>query len=232
MYYIWESRIQSSNEALVTKFPPVASQYGVSFIRGRRFPIDISELTLNLDADSQGDLTDDIVIMKRRCLIHSHRLIEVLHSAGVDNIDYYPCVIHNDITEYNLSTFKDPQNGQIKQYYEAANILDVIFCLDRENSELEIDDEEPSEIWNILNLQILEDRIEDVLMFRLGEDPSIVIVHQKIKDAVENANMTGVLFLPAIGYRDYQGYAFDNPNNVVGTHDLDPQGAADAIDED
>ena len=232
MYYIWESRIQHSGEALIASFAPTARLYGVSFILGRRFSKDIPELVINLDGQSQGKLTDDLVIMKRRCLVHSYRLREVLRSAGVDNIDYYPCVIENLVNRQRLATFQDTARSETHNYYKAANILDMIYCLDRDNSELEIDEEEPSEIWNILNLKLLEDRIGDVLMFRLGEDPSIVIVHHTIKEAVEKANLTGVIFLPADGYRDYQGYAFDNPRNVIGTHDLDPQGPADQVEEE
>lgn len=229
MYYIWESRRQNTGEALITKFAPTAGLYGVSFIRGRRFPEHIPELIINLDEHSQGNLTDDLVVKKRRCLVHSYRLREVLRSAGVDNIDYYPCVIENEVTRQRLATFQDPVSSETHCYYKAANILDMIYCLDRDKSELEVDEEEPDEIWYIQDLKLLEDRIGDVLMFRLGEDPSIVVVHEKIKEAVEMAGLTGVMFLPADDYRDYQGFAFDNPRNVIGTHDQDPQGPADLV---
>lgn len=220
MYYVWESRRKDMDDALIKKFAPTLRLYGVSFADGRQFPIDIPELEIKMDHDSQGRLTDDIVIQKRRCIVHSNRLVDILRSTGVDNIDYYPCRIVNEIT------------GEIFRTHQAANILDMIYCLDKEESELEIDDEEPNEIWYINYLKLFEDRLGDVLIFRLGERPSIVIVHEIVKEAVVKAGMTGVVFLPAEGYRDYQGWAFNNPRNVIGTHDKDPEGPADLLEEE
>jgi hypothetical protein len=66
-------------------------------------------------------------------------------------------------------------------------------------------------------------------MFRLGERRNTVIVHESIKEAVERARLSGPVFLPVDGYREYLGYSSDNPRNVIGTHDLDPDGPADFI---
>jgi hypothetical protein len=220
MYYIWESRREPKRDALINKFAPAMRLYGVNFVVGRRFTVDVPELEIDIDRESHGKLTDDLVIQKRRCVLHSNRLINVLQSAGVDNIDYYPCRISDEAT------------GKVYRSHQAVNILDMVFCLDRDNSKLTIDEEEPNEIWYIDNLKLLEDRLGDVLMFRLGERPSIVIVHEKVKEAVEKAGITGVVFLPAEGYRDYQGWAFNNPRNVIGTHDEDPEGPADFIEEE
>lgn len=227
MYFVWESRRREASQALVTAFAPTAKLHGVSFLLGRRFAKAIPELTIDLDAGSQGSLTDDLVIRRRRCLVHSWRLIDCLSRVGVDNIDYYPCALQNLVTGREVRTFLDQSTGAARYYYEAANILDMIYCLDTDASELEYDDEEPNELWYIHDMKLLEDRIGNVPIFRLGEDPSIVIVDERVKDAVEASGMSGPVFLPADGYRDYQGYAFENPLNVIGTHDLDPQGPAD-----
>jgi len=220
MYFVWETRRTPLTEALVDVFPPVLRDYGVTFLAGRRFEKEIPELEIRVSLPEEQALTDDLVIRKRRCLIHSQRLIDVLRSVGVDNIDYYPCRIINELT------------GQVIRSHQAANILDIIYCIDRENSELEIDEEEPNEIWYIHNMKLLYDRLGDVHIFRLGERPSIVIVDQVVKQAIEEAHLTGVMFLPALGYRDFQGYAMNNPRNVVGTHDLDPDGPADLVPEE
>lgn len=220
MYYVWESRRKSPREALIPKFAPVGLLYKVSFIAARRIEKELPELELHMDRGSQGLLTDDLVIRKRRGLVHSQKLIDALRRAGVDNIDYYPCRIVNDVT------------GEVFQTHQAANILDVIYCLDWESSELEIDDEEPNEIWYINNLKLIEERLGDAPMFRLGERRSIIVVHETVKKAVEAAGATGVVFLPASGYRDYMGYGRNNPRNIMGTHDTDPDGAIDAVDED
>ena len=219
MYYVWESRRTNPQQAMINNFAPTWRDYGVSFFIGRRIPFEIPELEIRMDKDSQGELTDDLVIRGCRCIVHSHRLVDVLHSAGVDNVDYYPCRIVDELT------------GTIYQSHKAANILDEIYCLDMESSDLEIDEMEPHEIWYIHSLKLLEDRLGDALMFRMGEDQSIVLVHETVKEKVEAANISGVIFLPADGYRDYMGSRFNNPRNVIGTHDLDPEGPIDVIDE-
>jgi hypothetical protein len=55
-------------------------------------------------------------------------------------------------------------------------------------------------------------------------------VHRRVKEAIEAAGITGPVFLPTDGYREYRGFSGDhNVHNVVGTHDDDPDGAADAL---
>ena len=220
MYYVWETRRRRDSEVLVPRFAPTMSDHKVSFIAGRRFGKELPELELRFNAVGDFTLTDDLVIRRRRCLVHSLRLIEVLRRAGVDNIDYYPCRLVNDASGASYLT------------HQAANLLDVVHCLDEENSELERDDEEPNEIWYIERMKLFEDRLGDVLMFRLGERRSTVIAHQRIKDAVESAGLTGIVFLPAEGYREYRGAGSANPKNVIGTHDLDPDGPAEGSDDD
>lgn len=214
-YFVWETRRRGSNEALIAEFPPTQKKYGVNFIVGRRFLMDLPELEVYIDSEGQGVLTDDLVVSKHRCVVHSQRLRKVLRDVGVDNIDYYPLRTINAMT------------GEVSQLHKAANILDVIHCIDPDGSYLEIDDEDPQNIWYINRLALIQERLGDSLLFRLGERLSTVIVHRDIKEAVEGATITGALFLPVEGYREYHGYAFNNPRNVIGTHDEDPDGPAD-----
>jgi len=220
VYYVWETRRRRDNEVIIPEFPPVMKEHKVSFIAGRRFLRPLPELEIRFAARGTYALTDDLIIRRRRCIVHSHRLANVLRRAGVDSIDYYPCRLVNDA------------DGAVYRTHQAANLLDVIYCLNREQSELDIDDEEPNEIWTIERLKLLEDRLGDSLMFRLGERRNTVIVHQIVKDAIEREELTGPVFLPVDGYREWPGYSLDNPRNVVGTHDLDPDGPADQTDGD
>lgn len=215
-YFVWETRRRCASDALVSEFPPTLKKYGVSFLTGRRFLDPLPKLDVRYGS---GVPTDDLVIFKNRCLIHSHRLIKVLHDVGVDNIDYYPLHVINEMT------------GEVHQSYQAANILDVIFCIDKEKSDLYIDDENPYNLWFIDRLALLEERLGDSRCFRLGERLSTVIVHRDVKEAIEAAGITGPVFLPAEGYREYRGFSENNPRNVIGTHDDDPEGPADALDD-
>lgn len=212
MFYVWETRRRSVTEVLAPAFDPTVSKYGVSLFAGRRVSRELPELEVAFDADPQARITDDLVIHRRRCIVHSERLIDVLHGAGVKGIDHHACRLVNT------------RHGLVHRTHWAANLLDVIHCIDEQASQLERDDEEPTEIYSIRRLELIESRLGDVPMFRLGERRNTVIVHERIKRAVEAAGITGPRFLPASGYREWGGYATANPRNVIGTHDQDPDG--------
>jgi uncharacterized protein DUF1629 len=214
VYYVWETRVRRPTDVFIHDYPPSLAQQRVNFVAGRRIITKLPEMEIRYAADAQSTLTDDLVIRKRRCLVHSNRLADSLRRAGVDSIDYYPCRLVNQRT------------GAIDGWYQVANLLDVIFCLDFERSELDIDDEEPNEIWSIDRMKLREERLGDSLMFRLGERRKTVIVHDSVKAAIERDGLTGPVFLPADGYREYGGAQADNPVNLIGTHDLDPDGEA------
>lgn len=214
MYYVWETRRRSPAEVLAPAFAPTVSEYQVSFFAGRRITRELPELEVRFEGDRDAVLTDDLVIHRRRCIVHSERLIDVLRGAGASQIDYHACRLVNT------------RDASVYRTHWAANLLDVIHCIDEAASAIERDDEEPAEIYTIRRLELLEQRLGDVPMFRLGERPNTVIVHERIKAAVEGAGMTGVRFLPASGYREWGGYSTANPRNVIGTHDRDPDGPA------
>jgi len=219
-YFVWETRRPSLDSALAPEFPPTFKQYGVSFLTGRRFLSPLPELEVRIPPISDGSPTDDLIVFTWRCIAHSDRLIRVLRKAGVDNIDYHPLRIVRETT------------GEVYHTHQAANILDVVFCIDQEKSSLYINDEDPHHLWFIDRLALMDERLGDALCFRLGERPSTVIVHRRVKEAVEAAGITGPVFLPAEGYREYRGFDENNPRNVIGTHDGDPDGPADALDDE
>jgi hypothetical protein len=210
MYFVWESRRNQPENALVPELP-VAE--GVSLFRGRPIPQEMPEIEIRIDASTGRGLTDDLPVFCDRCLLHSERMREALVKAGAgDSIEYHPVRI------------VDAETGQVDLSYRAANLLDRIYCIDREASRLTMGEEDPNDIWWIDDLRLRPDRLGDSLLFRLGEVSPVVIAHERVKLAVEEARLTGVVFLPAEGYRDFRGYGLDNPRNVMGTHDEDPDG--------
>lgn len=216
MYYVWETRVRQAGDVVVEDYPPSFRKERLRLLEGRRMVHAVPELQIRIPMPAGGTLTDDLVLRKRRCLVHSNRLAETLRRAGVDGIDYYPCML------------VDAASGEPLARYQVANLLDVIHCLDFEASELDIDDEEPSEIWTIERMKLRADRLGDSLMFRLGERRKTVIVHERVKQAVEREGLRGPVFLPADGYEEYGGGTGRNPFNLIGTHADDPDGEAGA----
>lgn len=97
----------------------------------------------------------------------SKRMYEVLRSAGVNNIDVYPVeIFHADGT---LASESDN--------YVVFNLIGTVT-----DSEL-----------NIL-ADLPENEIQGHLMFRLAELTSIILVHESIKKALEEANISLIDF--------------------------------------
>ena len=123
-YFVWETRRRALSQALVAEFPDTIAAYGMSFIAGRRFIVELPELELHIRPADDGNLTDDLVVFEYTCIAHSGKLARVLRTAGVDNIDYYPCKITNSVTGRHVRTFIEPATNAARHYYQAANLQD------------------------------------------------------------------------------------------------------------
>ncbi|WP_096087842.1 imm11 family protein [Agaribacterium haliotis] len=76
-------------------------------------------------------------------------------------------------------------------------------CLDKENSELDLlDDDEPDgDIFGIDSLALNEELLNDIeeeqrLVFRLKEHSPVILIHEKIKQKIEKSNARGLRFFP------------------------------------
>lgn len=116
-------------------------------------------------------------------------LIDALSDAGVDNIQYFAAVL------------RDPKRKREYSNYKAFNIVGLVACADmdaskpkRSNRKSKNDNTEADVHW-FDSLVIDEKRVpEGVLMFRLAENISAIIVHKKIKEAIEQAHIPGMVF--------------------------------------
>lgn len=203
-FFVWES-VASDNSVLITEKPSPLVQFGLDkFTSGRKIKEPVPQFEFVLDSLNQNwELLDDVPIVGERMLLISNRLSMVLIEAGVDNIDFYPCRIINPLTR------------KVHEDYMLTNILDCIFCLDWETSRLTVADANREDIESIDEMKLIESRIESELLFRLGEEPDIVIVHKSVKDAVERAGIRGVIFVEADGYVE-TGLNWES--NLMGSH--------------
>ena len=94
-------------------------------------------------------------------------LLDALQEAGADNLDLYRAIV------------RDPAAGQEWNNYWAFNVLGLVSA-GVETPALEID----------------ESRAMGLLLFRLVEAPSIIVVDERVKNAVQRRGIAGVVFEP------------------------------------
>lgn len=105
----------------------------------------------------------------------SRRLVNALQQAGVDNLQLYPTRLINPQGE------KPPP----EDHYLAVNILGLVAAADRVRSKLNPDVPERMISTDFHSLVIDPEKAHDLLMFRLAENVSAVLVHERVKRFVE-----------------------------------------------
>jgi hypothetical protein len=114
----------------------------------------------------------------------SRRMVDVLRAAGVDNLDCYPAIL------------RDQENGRDFPRL-AGNILGLVAAADLKSSEWENLDGAPKLDTHFDRLVVDDGAARGLLMFRLAESTGTIVVHEKVKLALERAGLSMLQFLPA-----------------------------------
>jgi len=109
-------------------------------------------------------------------------VVEVLRKAGVDNIQYFDAVV------------VDPITGQEHRDYKAYNIVGLVACASMQDSELMGTSDSTIGDVDFHALVIDESKTRGLLLFRLAENVSAVVVHERVKQAIEDAGIPGFVF--------------------------------------
>ncbi|MCA9139365.1 MAG: hypothetical protein KDB00_21470 [Planctomycetales bacterium] len=189
MYWVWTNRRVAEEEVTVSRRPAVISDLNLRFDDGSAITEDVPLIEIDIDADSGNVLTENIVANATTGLLFSSKLRDVLASVGVDNLQFFDCVIHfaaenRDLTDYRI-----------------ANIVGRVACIDESTSDFMYMPSDPTEILMINKLGIDESKIEELLMLRLHEYDQIILVHEKVKTAILDAGITGVQFFKPEDYK-------------------------------
>jgi hypothetical protein len=112
----------------------------------------------------------------------SARLKAALGAAGVSNVQYAPVRIRNKTT------------GETYDYF-AFNLVGLVAAADFEKSDLKSYDGDFTGETEIHSLTLDESRIGKLLMFRLKEKFSVIVVHRNVKEAIEHADITTLSFI-------------------------------------
>ena len=110
------------------------------------------------------------------------RANSILKEAGVDNLDCYPAILTN------------VETGETYDY-QAVNIIGTRMAADLDKSDWENFDGEAKTDTFFNKLTVDEEKAEGLLIFRLAESLSTVIVHQQVKDHILGQGIDTLTFL-------------------------------------
>jgi len=185
-YYVLKSKFTG---VLIMRKPVISGNLEFDF--GVQKKLDIPTINFVMDKDnSQGELTDFISTTLPGLTI-SKKFKQALDKAGVDNIDYYPARVTNEVTR---EVFED---------IYVANVIGLIACMDTEKSEYETYPGIPNKINEIDTLVLHDNAIKGYKIFRLKEFSTLVIVDENVKDAIENAGITNTICIPVEEFDTY-----------------------------
>lgn len=140
---------------------------------------------------SETDQLPDCIPNHRRYIFFSSKLIRIIQEFGF-----------NDYQTFDIRVV-DNSNKEIETNHKLVNILNVVSCIDRENSELQIDEDEEDEDLNIIDIRSLkldDGNLVRQSIFRLGGFETLLLFREDIARMIVNANCTGLSFVEANGY--------------------------------
>jgi hypothetical protein len=179
-YYLWENNKNEGDAFIYGGWP---QELPLSFYTGSRIRGSVPPIEITMNARSQGRLTDNLLLTGRG-RVFSKRLLEVLRANGVENIDVYPCTIRNVVS------------GEVHESHSVVNIIGKISCIDRSRSQLVFATGSENEIIGYDSILLDESKIGGARLFLLAEMPVQIVVHETIVEAVEQAKLTGIEFVP------------------------------------
>lgn len=120
--------------------------------------------------------------------IMSDRLYKTLISAGVDNLETFPAVLKNKATGERYA-------------YHAYKIYGLISLMDESQSEFETYKNSKPVIGTTIHKFVAdESKAHGLLLFRMAEDATAIVVHESVKKRIEEAGIDSVEFIKPEDY--------------------------------
>jgi hypothetical protein len=161
---------------------------GINWYLGRRFDkAPPTPIQVGLHPDSPDLL---MPMFDRSILLFTDELISALAEAGVDNLDCYDAVIVH------------PKNGKRFTNYKAVNIIGLVVAADLPASTYKAHSGSTLVDVDFDSLSIDESKTRGLLMFRLAECVTAIVVHEKVKKHVE---ARGIRYLDWVPPQDWVG---------------------------
>ena len=163
---------------LVTK-PPSGAQWK----EGARFSVDVPEPVEFAMRANHNDLM--LEMNNTQGLLVTKRLLAALQEAGVDNLDVYDAVIRHESL------------GTERRDYVAVNLIGTVSAADLSRSTV-VPGGLPGNLidTDFEGVAIDPEKAGGMLMFRLAENTSAIVVHERVKEHLESKGFDMLTFVP------------------------------------
>ena len=155
-----------------------------SWMDGTKLNGDVPEpIVYDLKEDDYDETPNIRNLSKGSPIPYMHNdLYEALVTAGVDNLQVYDAVI------------RDLKRGIEHKDYKAFNIVGVVAAADMGASEMMGTSDSTLIDADFDRLVIDEAKCKDLLLFRLAENITAIIVDERVKKEVEKRGIKGIFF--------------------------------------
>lgn len=147
-----------------------------TWFMGEKFsdPVPFMELKLRHNHPEDTSMSDFLAPYMNQCGCYFFRddLIAAFEALGINNLDKYPVSI------------TDPDNGIVYTNYKAVNIIGAVSAADMNKSRYELKDSIPLVNVAFDELVLKENEIQDLLIFRLAESLTTILVHESVRDCL------------------------------------------------
>ena len=146
-----------------------------TLIRGR--PLDPPASPIQVSLSALGTLPSDF--LESPCPIVSDRMKRALERTGLTSLQWFPAELTSSLT------------GSVHRRFWAMNVIGMLTCVDRLSSQAQ-------EVEDSLQLELGPFAIDplrtyDLSLFRLAEDPRVIMIHQRVQNALLAADLRGLL---------------------------------------
>jgi hypothetical protein len=157
-----------------TEIRHVPRPEGVSWNSGARIDVPVPQpLRMELDPQHPGVL---LPMYHKGVLVFSDAMVAALRDAGVDNLELFDAVID------------DPFTGRPHTDYKVVNIVGAISAADLGKSKHRAWGEPLYDV-DFDGVVIDPRKARGALMFRLAENVAGIVVHRRVKEALERAGI-------------------------------------------
>lgn len=150
------------------------------WMEGTTVPTPVGPIVYETDQQRPGNLK---AMYELSALLVRVDLLQAILDSGVDNIQVFD------------ATVQDPTEGVDHINYRACNIIGPVAAADMKRSVLMHDETVTGLDHDFAELVLDETRIPpDVLLFRLAESTSAIVVHQRVREEIESRGIEGMVF--------------------------------------
>lgn len=180
MFYI----LDSQHHKLVGMISYPNSGWGLTFTKGELLNPNFGDGNISVKLESNLEYLPDYFELDGTPIV-SEKLLNIWKSLPIDNYQEFPITV-------------ELPSRQIQGHY-ILNIAGLISCIDKEASDLQM--YEDIVIMRVLNL-VLDMTQVSADIFRIHDYPLAIMISERIKQTLDEANLSGILMKPADGWND------------------------------